>query len=45
LKALEAWDWETADPDIFFDILHAADNGEMVSVTTSDGVRVAVKMW
>jgi len=45
VKALEDWDWETVDPQMIFDILHAADNGELVTVTTDDGVRVAVKMW
>jgi len=45
LEALEDWDWETFDPQMVFDILHAAENGELVTVTTDDGVRVAVKMW
>ena len=45
LKALENWDWQTADPKMIFDILHAAENGELVTVATDDGVRVAVKMW
>jgi hypothetical protein len=44
-RALENWDWKSADPDLLFDVLHSADNGEMVTVTTEDGVRVAVKMW
>jgi hypothetical protein len=45
LEALEEWDWETVDPQMFFDVLHAADNGELVTVATDDGVRVAIKMW
>ena len=45
LEALEDWDWETVDPQMIFDVLHAADNGELVTVTTDDGVQVAVKMW
>jgi hypothetical protein len=44
-KALERWDWETADPGIIFDILHGAENGDLVTVATEDGVRVAIKMW
>ena len=44
-KALEDWDWETFDPQMVFDILHAADNGELVNVETEDGVKVAVRMW
>ena len=45
LKALENWDWQTADPQMIFDVLHAAENGELVTVATDDGVRVAIKMW
>jgi hypothetical protein len=45
LKALEDWDWETVDPQMIFDVLHAAENGDLVTVTTNDGVRVAIKMW
>ena len=45
LEALEDWDWETFDPKMVLDVLHAAENGELVTVTTDDGVRVAVKMW
>ncbi len=45
LEALENWDWQTADPQMIFDILHAAENGELVTVATEDGVRVAIKMW
>ena len=45
LEALENWDWETFDPQMIFDVLHAAENGELVTVTTDDGVRVAIKMW
>lgn len=45
LEALEDWDWETVDPQMFFDILHAAENGDLVTVATEDGVRVSVKMW
>ena len=45
VAALEDWDWETFDPGLVFDFLRAADNGELVKVETSDGVRVAIKMW
>jgi hypothetical protein len=45
VAALEDWDWETFDPGLVFDFLHAADNGDLVKVETSDGVRVAIKMW
>jgi hypothetical protein len=45
LEALENWDWKTADPKMIFDVLHAAENGELVTVATEDGVRVSVKMW
>ena len=45
LEALERWDWETADPQMLFDVLRAAENGELVTVATDDGVRVAIKMW
>jgi hypothetical protein len=45
LTALENWDWETADPGMLFDMLHAAENGDLVTVATDDGVRVAIKMW
>jgi hypothetical protein len=45
LEALEEWDWETVDPQMAFDILHAAENGDLVTVATEDGVRVAIKMW
>ena len=45
LEALEDWDWETVDPKMVFDILHAAENGDLVTVATDDGVRVAIKMW
>jgi hypothetical protein len=45
LAALENWDWETFDPQMAFDVLHAAENGELVTVTTTDGVRVAINMW
>jgi hypothetical protein len=45
LEALENWDWKTVDPQMAFDILHAAENGELVKVVTDDGVRVAIKMW
>ncbi len=44
-EALERWDWETADPRMIFDVLHEAENGELVTVSTEDGVRVAIKMW
>jgi hypothetical protein len=30
---------------MIFDVLHAADNGDFVTVATDDGVRVAIKMW
>ena len=45
LDALEDWDWETFDPQMVFDVLHAAENGDLVTVATDDGVRVAIKMW
>jgi len=45
LDALEDWDWETFDPQMVFDVLHAAENGDLVTVATKDGVRVAIKMW
>lgn len=45
LEALERWDWETFDPQMVFDVLHAAENGDLVTVATDDGVRVAIKMW
>ena len=45
LEALENWDWQTVDPQMAFDILHAAENGDLVTVATDDGVRVSVKMW
>jgi hypothetical protein len=45
VAALEDWDWETFDPGLVFDFLHAADNGDLVRVETEDGVRVAIKMW
>ncbi len=45
LEALENWDWQTVDPQMIFDVLHAAENGDLVTVATEDGVRVAVKMW
>jgi hypothetical protein len=28
-----------------FDVLRAAENGDLVTVATQDGVRVAIKMW
>jgi hypothetical protein len=30
LEALEDWDWETVDPQMVFDILHAAENGDRI---------------
>ena len=45
LEALEDWDWETFDPRMVLDMLHAAENGDLVTVATEDGVRVAIKMW
>lgn len=45
LEALARWDWVTADPQMLFDILRAAENGELLTVATDDGVRVAIKMW
>jgi hypothetical protein len=44
-KALNDWDWETVNAQMAFDILHAAENGDLVNVVTDDGVRVAIKMW
>ena len=45
LEALEKWDWETFDPGMAFDILSAADHGDLVRVEVDDGTRVAVKIW
>lgn len=45
LEALEDWDWETFNPRMVLDVLHAAENGDLVTVATDDGVRVAIKMW
>ncbi len=45
LEALEDWDWGTFDPGMVFDILSAADNGDLVTVEVDDGTRVAVKIW
>jgi len=45
LDALEGWDWQTADPDLIFDILGSASMGELVTVEAEDGTRVAIKMW
>jgi len=45
LEALADWDWETFDPKMVLDVLHAAENGDLVTVATDDGVRVAIKMW
>ena len=45
LDALEDWDWQTVDPDLIFDILGSASNGNLVTVEVDDGTRVAVKMW
>jgi hypothetical protein len=45
LDALEGWDWQTADPDLIFDILGSASMGEFVTVEAEDGTRVAIKMW
>ena len=45
LDALEDWDWETFNPQMILDVLHSAENGDLVTVATNDGVRVAVKMW
>ncbi|MFV2071716.1 MAG: hypothetical protein ACC742_03580 [Thermoanaerobaculales bacterium] len=44
-EALENWDWEHFDPALIFNVLHAADNGNLVTVSTEDGVRVAVRLW
>jgi len=45
LDALEEWDWETFNPRMVLDVLHAAENGDLVTVATNDGVRVAIKMF
>ncbi len=45
LDALEDWDWQTADPQMIFDILGSASMGELVTVEAEDGTRVAIKMW
>ena len=45
LDALEEWDWETFNPQMVLDVLHSAENGDLVTVATDEGVRVAIKMW
>ena len=45
LDALEAWDWQTFDPDLLFDVLRAAPNGDLVRVEADDGTKVAITMW
>jgi len=45
LDALESWDWETFDPGLVFDVLHAAPNGDLVRVEADDGTKVAITMW
>lgn len=45
LDALEAWDWQTFDPDLLFDVLRAAPNGDLVRVEADDGTTVAITMW
>jgi len=45
LEALEDWDWQTADPQLIFDILGEASMGNLVTVEVDDGTRVAIKMW
>jgi len=44
VHALEDWDWKTADPDLLFDVLAKAGNGNLLTVE-ADGVRVAVNTW
>jgi hypothetical protein len=44
LDALENWDWQSFDPDLVFDVLAAAGNGNLVTVE-AEGTRVAVNMW
>jgi hypothetical protein len=45
LYALERWDWETFDPELVFDTLGKADNGNLVLVEVDDGTEVAIKLW
>jgi hypothetical protein len=44
LRALEEWDWERADPELLFDVLAAAGNGNLLTVD-AEGTRVVVNMW
>jgi hypothetical protein len=44
VDALEAWDWRTADPDLVFDVLAAAGNGNLLTVE-AEGTHVAINMW
>jgi hypothetical protein len=44
-EALEDWDWQSFDPGMVFDILAAADNGDLVNVEVDDGTKVAIKIW
>jgi hypothetical protein len=43
-EALQDWDWQTFDPDLVFDVLSEAGNGNLVTVE-ADGARVAVNLW
>ena len=44
VDALEDWDWETFEPELILDILHATPNGNLLTVE-ADGARVAINMW
>jgi hypothetical protein len=43
-EALDEWDWETVDPDMIFDLLSEAGNGNLVTVE-SEEARVVIKLW
>jgi hypothetical protein len=44
LEALEDWDWQTFEPELIFDVLHAAGNGNMVLVEAEEAT-VRVALW
>jgi len=44
VKALERWDWQTFDPDLMFNVLGAAGNGNLLTVD-ADGTHVSITMW
>jgi hypothetical protein len=43
-EALDEWDWETVDPDMIFDLLSEAGNGNLVTVE-SEEARVVINLW